>query len=391
VSKVPNTDEEQQPMPKLRLSRQNWKDEARKVSLELGKICEEAFNRPSLPPSSLGTDPSSRDRSETPPTSISIAETPSVVSSRAEDKAPESSASYAARELAETRKRLVEHSNNSSADCVPAYLSEVIAHLDRLLATEGSEPSAAFGSGALPPLPRQEILRLPPITEENDGVLDQIHEKMVQTGPSSREPGGRRSRDTIRLVSPDPPPGIEVIKPLNIRKKTSHELPELQDLTPDFLGGTLFDCDQRLTSSSPANPRSPRFYANLEPIDEVPDSPRTSEVRNSGDTRKWSWFKHRSLRESEDARPPTPPLKDDSAVLQQHQGVLQTVSGAPTQANHMAEDKANKTQERDKGSRLMRFFGKKKVTVQKPAHELARESKSGEPYFLWTETDIWRS
>ncbi|KMU91800.1 BR serine/threonine-protein kinase 1 [Coccidioides immitis H538.4] len=98
---------------KPRQSYQYWKEEARKVSQELEQICEEAFNSSSL--SSSYTIETGSKYPESPVTSISTPGNLNRYYGQTNTKPVrgqtfESSSSYATRELAETRRRLIEHS-----------------------------------------------------------------------------------------------------------------------------------------------------------------------------------------------------------------------------------------------------------------------------------------
>ena len=343
-----------------RLSYQQWKDDARKVSLELGKICEEAFNRTSS--SDASGEPSSSGSSETSPISVSAVETDNTnrpALKTLENNSPQETATYAAKELAETRRRLVEHSKSAAADGMPEYLSDVIAHLDRLIATEAStNTDNTSGSNSIA---RSRLTFLPPIREEGE--------------PKASTPG-QPCRNTIRLVSPDTPLTSDSLKPITVHKRAN----TLPDRPTDFLSGTIFD-DSKPEEPSLADSisrRYTRFYTTLDPIEEEGKSPRNSDIRSSGDTRKWSWFKHRSLREdfSDDGPPPTPPVKDYAPYRRAAaSGALQTGPEPPLLPQiHEAVSGGKAKGKPEIGSRFMKFFGKKKP-FQKPVHEIARGSK----------------
>ena len=345
-------------LAKPRLSYQQWKDDARKVSLELGKICEEAFNRTSS--SDASRDPSSSGSSETSPTSVSAVEHDDgnrLALKALEDGLPQDSATYAAKELAETRRRLIEHSKNAAADGMPEYLSDVIAHLDRLIANETSTNTNSGGSNSIA---RSRLTFLPPIREG---------EPKVSTP-------GQPWRNTIRIVSPDTPLTSDSAKPITVHKRAN----TLPDRPTDFLSGTIFD-DSKPEEPSLADSisrRYNRFYTTLDPIEEEAKSPRNSDIRSSGDTRKWSWFKHRSLREdfSDDGPPPTPPVKDYVPYRRATaSGALQTGLEPPLLPQvHETVTGGKPKGKPEIGSRFMKFFGKKKP-FQKPVHEIARGSK----------------
>lgn len=344
---------------KPRLSYQQWKDDARKVSLELGQICEEAFNR--TPVSSVETGEGSRESSETPPTSVSTIEDHIDATNRIlEDRPRGDSSTYAARELAETRKRLIEHSKNAAADGMPEYLSDVISHLDRLIATE----SYANGNSGSSSIARSRLTFLPPISEEGD-----INARTSARGATTP---GHAKRNTIRLVSPDSPLTSDNTNPITVHKRAN-------TLPTDFLSGTIFDdsIPEEPNLADSISRRYSRFHTTLDPIEEEGKSPRTSEIRNSGDIRKWSWFKHRSHREDDDGPPPTSPLKDDVPMRRATaSGALQTGVTRPLTSPQALEggNGGKSTGLPERGSRFMKLFGKKKQ-FQKPVHEIARGSE----------------
>lgn len=378
---------------KPRQSYQQWKDDARKVSLELGQICEEAFNRSSVSSSTPTTgQSSSRETSESPPTSVSAPEiqanadcdTQTAEDKAAEDKAGESPTSYASRELAETRRRLVDHSNVASADGMSGYLSDVIAHLDRLLATEASaytnRNKKAEGTVPCAPTTRPGLPSLPPINEESDTATGTLDTGDSHFRPSKLEDGPSRRRNTIRVVSPDQSSTHNNLRPLSVRKKTN-VLPTLPEHPTDFLSGTLLENSnfEEINTPSPITKRTSRYYAGLDATGDYDDdkSPRSSEVRSSGETRKWSWFKHRPHRDDNEPTPPTTPSKDNigkrRATASVSQGGADKIpKPLPTEAENTSKAKAPA----DRGGKFLRFFGRKKIREGKPAHEIARGSKS---------------
>src|SRR5699024_10091217 len=125
-----------------------------------------------------------RGTPESPSTSVStpeVAATTTNCDAKTKGEHPaESPNSYVTRELAETRRRLVERSNVAAADGMPECLSDVIAHLDRLLATETSsyvnrnkKVEGTTPSASCPPT-RPGLPSLPPINEENDTTSDGV-------------------------------------------------------------------------------------------------------------------------------------------------------------------------------------------------------------------------
>ena len=141
----------------------NWNDDVRKISTELHKLCDTAFNRVSVSssaPTAITPGSGNREsqgRNWSSATSFSIYEDPVYaqdddrhakirmkdVSTQADDQrslplpptmdplAQDRLGSYAHRELAKTRDLLKKRNRASYME--PGYLDDVIAHLDRLM------------------------------------------------------------------------------------------------------------------------------------------------------------------------------------------------------------------------------------------------------------------
>lgn len=308
---------------KARAASHYWKDEARKVSSELGKICEEAFNR-----SSVSSSNASHKNGESPATSLSTqGENPVVPLSSQLKNRPlpqppaESLGSYTLRELAETRRRLLEHCQNAGSDVVPAYLTEVIAHLDRLI-----QPALLPGTGG-----KRFASDPNPASVKNSSHLAAINEESY-VGDSSQEAQSNRSASdplksakqvsfqdpskTIRMVSPEASlhPHLPSIQPLSIRKKSLTPINPLRAASTESLRSTM-----------DRSGYDPRLYVGLDTIEEDPKSPKNKDPPASpGGTRKWSWFKRSS--EHVDDFPPVPPSKNSPPKADQTPGLAASAS-----------------------------------------------------------------
>ncbi|KAK2800382.1 hypothetical protein FQN51_006108 [Onygenales sp. PD_10] len=370
---------------KHRVSGQYWKDEARKVSTELGKICEEAFNRTSVSSSFNSVHTSTARHSDSPPTSVS---TPGDICRLEEqykmrplpEPPAESFGSYTVRELAETRRRLIEHSFQASVEGLPQYLSEVIAHLDRLIGNELTpDPDKNITTIPETSEPAHESY-LPSISEDDifqdcTAMIEDIQRQPNKLKTQPPKIGNWEPSKTIRIVPPSPVPAMDTIKPLTIRKKSS-QYSTHKDGSVDSLGRrTPVPISGNESSVSvPTSRRSSaaRFYAGLEPIEEHPKSPRWSDARSSGESRKWTWFKHKPQL-SQDEIPPPPPTKDISPSptpqanpeLGKRKSVLslETMTQAP---------KVIKAASPEKPKGRFWLFGRKKTQKQKPVHEIAK-------------------
>ncbi|OJD11349.1 CAMK/CAMKL/GIN4 protein kinase [Emergomyces pasteurianus Ep9510] len=386
-----------------RIACQYWRDEARKVSTELGKICEEAFNRTSVSSSVHSADTAKPP--ESPPTSVS---TPGETDS-SEDRYKmrplpeppvESSNSYTIRELADTRRRLIEHSVQATSEGLPQYLSEVIAHLDRLIGDELA-PSAAKVSKPCPePVPHAPEPFLPSITEDDifhdcTTIIEDTRRSPNILEPKSSKNGNWKPEKTIRIVPQDPTYlEMATIKPLTIRKKSGASSMHKKNHSMDSLGRYRSVSDsagEESPISTPLSRRSSnaRYYAGLEPIEENPKSPkRNNDARNSGESKKWPWFKHKS--QSHEQIPPPLPSKDTAPSLtpandgnnpklgkrNSIQGLLEPGKKKSVQTLIEVDEPSKVIEENlpDRREGKGRFwpFRWKKPQNQKPIHEIAK-------------------
>jgi serine/threonine-protein kinase HSL1, negative regulator of Swe1 kinase len=295
-------------MKKARAANSHWKDEARKVSSELGKICEEAFNRSSVSSSNV-----SQKNRESPATSVSVhgENVPMPLSNQLKNRPlpqppPESSHSYTMRELTETRRRLLEHCQTAGSDVVPLYLSEVIAHLDRLMQPAMISENEGKRSASDPhPASTRKPSHLAAIHEESQIANNPQEAQSNRSAsdplkPTKQGPLHDPSR-TIRLVSPEvaPHPQLPPIQPLNIRKKSLTPVNSLRAASTESLRGTM-----------DRSGYDPRLYGGgLDTIEEYPKAVKNKDLPGSpGGARKWSWFKRQS--EVVEDMPPPPPLKN---------------------------------------------------------------------------------
>jgi serine/threonine-protein kinase HSL1, negative regulator of Swe1 kinase len=313
-------------MRKSRAASHYWKDEARKVSTELGKICEEAFNRSSISSSSA----MSQSRPNEPPAaSVSTQSRRAAtglsnqLKNRPLPQPPaESLGSYTLRELADIRRRLLDHCRNERSDPIPAYVKDTITHLGRLI--EADRPESIGKRSASDPNPvssqgPSRIGALPRHPNEIDPFRSREHASLahdLQTLRAASDPAKSNNKvtfedATIRLVSPDPLSPVQTIQPLNIRKnKVSLSASALCNGSSEAPGSN-FDCGRYES----------RFYgpAQLDTIEEDPVSPRKrGAIGSLGEDRKWSWFKRNHEPGATD-RPPIPPAKNSIVTFEQNE------------------------------------------------------------------------
>jgi serine/threonine-protein kinase HSL1 (negative regulator of Swe1 kinase) len=206
--------------------------EARKVSTELGKVMEEAFNRSSVG-SSIRTSGTDRQRDypqyDSPPTSFSNTResngssvaTPNTKAALAQRPLPpipnETPNTFLQRKLAETRaeiaRRLNEDGDNTD------HFTEVLKNLDRLMlpVTGGKRTVSAPGKSPEHPAPLHVI---PEEKFDHGDGCDQSYSPQYRAVTDPIRPQAHRAvteQQTIRLVDRSP----TRVAPLNIRKRSS--------------------------------------------------------------------------------------------------------------------------------------------------------------------------
>jgi serine/threonine-protein kinase HSL1, negative regulator of Swe1 kinase len=310
-------------MRKSRVANHYWKDEARKVSTELGKICEEAFNRSSI---SSSTVDQSRPN-EPPATSVSTqSQRPATRLSNQLKNRPlpqppaESLGSYTLRELADIRRRLLDHCRDERSDPIPAYVKDTITHLGRLIEADRPESIDKRSVSDPNPVSSQCPSRIGALPRDLNGIdLFRSREHAIlahdlQTLRAASDPAKSNNRvafedATIRLVSPDPLSPVQTIPPLNIRKnKVSLSASALCNGSSEAPGGNFDRCGYESRFYSPAQ---------LDTIEEDPAPPRKrGAIGSPGGNRKWSWFK-RNYEPGASDGPPIPPAKNSIVKFEQ--------------------------------------------------------------------------
>jgi hypothetical protein len=305
-------------MRKSRAASHYWKDEARKVSTELGKICEEAFNRSSISSSTM-----SQSRPNDSPATSAATRLSNQLKNRPLPQPPaESLGSYTLRELADIRRRLLDHCRNERSDPIPAYVKDTITHLSRLIEADRPERIDKRSVSDPNPVSSQCSSRIGALPKHPNGI-DLFHSREhailahdLQTLRAASDPAKCNNEvtfedATIRLVSPDPLPPVQTIQPLNIRKnKVGLSASALCNGSNEALDGNF---DRGGYQS--------RFYgpAQLDTIEEDPVSPRKrGAIRSPGGNRKWSWFK-RNYEPGATDGPPMPPVKNSPVKFEQNE------------------------------------------------------------------------
>ncbi|KAF2237779.1 Pkinase-domain-containing protein [Viridothelium virens] len=308
--------------PKIRVRRpvdasQDVDTEARKVSTELGKACEEAFFRSSVGSSTQASETEKITAYETPPSSfltqrskqtLRFADRPSGLcnadsaQTRPLPSLPETPNSFLKRELVETRRRLAAYRAAEGDDDTTANLSEVMAHIDGLL-QGGSITESRPASGRQDETTTDIANYLPSINEDDEARgrrFRRIEERRAATDPVHIPrplPSPRRYTEqstTIRVIEPSSPTAITP-RPLNIRKRSGEALvaTPTHDITTAYAG----------TSTDPSylRPQEPRDWlsrfndnAVTEPSSLVCQTDITTDNVHSPAKKKSSWFRRRA-------------------------------------------------------------------------------------------------
>lgn len=334
-----------------------WKEDARKVSHELSQICEEAFNGSSI--TTIRTA-STATGYETPATPVSVAsqdQHANMASKAAVDTpkaAPRDRAgSYSIQELTETRRKLVEHSKGRT-DNIPAYLSGVISHLDRLIEDHHSQnctqPDMVESNSTLVDPRGATTETLPAINEEYASPVRGPGETGSNTKPkppaSAAASRFSDAKATIRMVPHSSLRSLDEVKPLMIRKKNQPYGSDANDSDASHPARTFS-----------ASSRQTRHPCGLDPIEEVPGSPKRTD--RGTDSKKWSWFKHRPQLSD---TPPSLPPKDKPIAPSNGTVVVHAPFEAPRAAPKPVEPPAptrKSSMERLKGGLLKKLMPKR--------------------------------
>ena len=369
---------------KPRVESHYWREDARKVSVEMEKLCDDAFNRSPIA-SSIPTPRTeatgnrfSQNTYSSPATSFSVHEDPVPMSMTRHSKArqievdyqqrplplppaterqmdSEHLGSYTQRELAKTRDLLKKRAAESTMP--PGYLDEIIAHLDRLM-----QPSTIRL--------REEERRAVSTPDPSSGLprgdtFEQIMEKSNFGFRSASEPSKRQdtthTQSTIRVIdSADGLKPISPIKPLTIRKKSESSTPSVGSPQPIIPKERLFTTEE-LYSQQVDRTRSAGLVLlenpSLDPIDEDEDKenfdPATRRTEFPEPKRR-KWFRRlQPVQQTRDNdRGHLPPAKGQqqplSYVHPSDQRARNRFSDVPSEESHTSEHK--------KGSGKARFF-----------------------------------
>ena len=308
----------------LTRSSQYWKDDARKVSTELEKYIDEAFNRSSMQSNATRETKETERSCNTPATTLSQRDysassvqqqhhQPGKIA-RTSDKSilerplpdlppPEYPGTHdlTQRELAKARDLLKQ---SAAADhSIKGSLDDVIAHIDRLMQPSAIRIQEQERRAASTPDPKSPL-------EKRDDTFERFLQEGYTGIRSASEPVRRgnadnpRVRATVRMVErSDENPSISPTKPLTIRKKSGSSTPS--DRSIRIRSKSSQEQLSHAEDSGPYSHDQSGDYRSagltlhdrtLEPIEEDEDKENfdpTDRKRKtlSGESRKKGWFR----------------------------------------------------------------------------------------------------
>ncbi|KPI41663.1 Serine/threonine-protein kinase HSL1 [Cyphellophora attinorum] len=220
LSSPPATVKPRRPASDLQLQKapnltQAWRDDTRKVSQELGKICEEAFNRSSV---SSTSGVSHYTTADTPPTSVSTQD--GRAGSHLRDRPlPETPV---LRELSEKRQKMIDmFSSTKGVD-----LEQMLAPLDARIAEEIRRQKGSRISIDPSVVPGRRASSLPVQGNTMDD-LKHLREEMNRAASDPVKTSSQGTEATVRLVPASSP--ANRLGPVNTRKNKAMPVNSLRD------------------------------------------------------------------------------------------------------------------------------------------------------------------
>ncbi|KAI9701221.1 MAG: hypothetical protein M1836_001890 [Candelina mexicana] len=332
---------------KARTPSHYWKEEARQVSSELEKFCDEAFNRSSIA-SSVRTAATDRANTyDSPISSVSIrnsgASSVGVQSGYAanENLVPGSRPlpalprqlpeSVTTQELAETRRRLLQRAAEGTTGVSQGRLDEIIGTIDRLMqpnsASNANQENSRRIASAPDPQSQHDRGYLPVISEEGREPGIKLSRKVLDTvnhgyrsasqptpvaRPSTRRAYQHHEREN-RLTDHHHAVALATVAPLNVRKKSAQVSPTVQVLD-----------ESSLLEPAP-DPRYPnanasRVYVSThQPIHDLQDASENANRQISeldqGVNKRKGWFRRREATQYGKESNVNGSRKDDEIIL----------------------------------------------------------------------------
>ena len=255
-------------MKKKRAASHYWKDETRKVSAELGKICEEAFNRSSVSTVSENS-PAPALQSSATSMGAHAYKAPEDILDRPLPATP------ALQELMERRQKIIE----TWGDADSSVLADMLAAVDKRVDAELDKMRSDKRATSDPTHNTRYHATMPPADTMEDLRRDRRENSRAASDPIRSKARGHKKDITIRLVTPDPTSPFARAEPLRVKKNKIAPINSLRGGPPEAYERSGYD---------------PRLYPRreLDTIDENPSSPK-KKAFPSNTARKWSWLARR--------------------------------------------------------------------------------------------------
>ncbi|KAI9804922.1 MAG: hypothetical protein M1833_006225 [Piccolia ochrophora] len=381
-----------------------FKEEARQVSSELERVCDEAFNRSSVSSSAQTKRTDHVNGYESPISSFSTREDSAIGIAATDEPLPSTPwrgagasmcdrplppppkravDSFTERQLKETRDRLIERAAVGKAGVSQSYLEDVIAHLDRLMQPSPSDQYADEGRRVASATPDCrspfDASFLPAITEEGRfagtadlrlRVEESPYEPRVRSDPNPHivRPGERQDTgpsSTIRVVQPASATPAPHVAPLNVKKRTSNKAhvvgsPDLE--TFERLRREDQDIDASILQGFVGRQNDGTLHTIKE--DGLAEDSRASRRGTSGESKKRSWFRWTSDRPSHGESRDVHRAKDTQrntyvAAVDSGDG-LETPRSGPTESHASSESRQGSPKPKSPGKfGFLKFFGKR--------------------------------
>ncbi|MCJ1353584.1 MAG: hypothetical protein MMC33_003571 [Icmadophila ericetorum] len=364
---------------------QCWKEDARKVSLELEKVCDEAFNEPQIGKynrsNTLLSIPEVHSPKKPQPVSQMSRETREKIQQRPLPQPP-TAETTTQRELARTMNLLKRKAADPQAGFQPGQLDDVIAHLERLMQPTTrlyeseydrrttSAPDAKF----LSPV-KEEDVRLSWVTEQSSPTRSRLSFRAVSEPMGRRDPN-RAPRPTIRKVDNDIYGPISPVQPLVIRKRSAgstasngnlrsqsnqgrQETHGTSETSPFQFNDNELDFNFKMPVLEDGRPASFPETAPKPFDDEFIDKDSRAMKAKSSEVKKRSWFNrsHPPPSKNDPEQPPSPPAKNSPKKTGlRDAGRGRKTSQTSSEEFPSREDKKEKPSAREK---LLKIFSKK--------------------------------
>lgn len=266
-------------LKKPRVASYYWKDDTRKVSAELGKICEEAFNRSSV---STGSETSPRAPLDSSLTSVS-AHNHAIPGGIRDRPLP---ATPVLQELTQRRQKIIE----TWGDADQNVLADMLAAVDKRIDAELDQQKTCEKRAASDPIQNSSNKRyyrgVSPANTMEDLKYNREEASRAASDPLKFRTPPTQQEKTIRLVTPDPHSPMNRVEPLKVRKNKAAPINSMR-------GGPV----DTTKLQHERNGYDGRLYVRrgLDTIAENSGSPRKKvHLMPSAEPRKWSWLSKRA-------------------------------------------------------------------------------------------------